>query len=100
MEKKTRRRWTTDQKQAIAARAHQRVAAGEGVAAVAAHLGVCENSLRLWMRQHSPKQFLEVELDEAVPAASSGTISLTTPSGLRFDALDVGDVLVLLEQLQ
>src|SRR5688572_27854785 len=65
-----------------------------------------EGSLRLWMRQFPSSQFLPVRVkatfDRDAGEASEfgpGTISLTTPSGFGFDALDVGDVAVLLEQL-
>ena len=107
MEKKSRRSWTVDQKQALVAEASRRLRSGERMREVCESLDVLEGSLRLWMRQFPSDQFLPVKLKPSLDRDAgdareigSGTISLTTPSGFRFDALDVGDVAVLLEQLR
>lgn len=80
---------------------------------VVEELNVLEGSLRKWMRQFPAGELMPVRVEASsrtrqsrsraaaeAAAALMGTISLTTPAGLRFEGLDACDVAILLEQLQ
>ena len=86
-QKKNRRSWTADQKQAIAAEARRRRAAGEPFKSITAAVGVLEGSLRLWMDQFPERVLKRVQVVDDEPI--SGAISLLTPDGFLFDGLEI-----------
>ena len=96
MAKKPRRQWAATDKRRLAAEARRLRGDGWTYAQICEHLDVLEGSIRLWMRQCSEPELRPVAVVEPEPATTS-TIVVTTPSGLRIEGIAVEDVAVLLE---
>ena len=100
--KKTRRRWSTAQKQALLQRARQLVADGATWDQAAEQVDVWPSSLTRWSMQFPAKTgFKPVVVEPTAPAVSvSSAIVITTPQGLRIEGLDADGAYLILEALQ
>lgn len=94
--KRKRRRWSVAEKKRLAGQARKLRAQGETFAGICERLDVLEGSLRLWMQQYPESTIREVSVAPE-PLKTSSCISVTTPDGLRFEGLEIDDVIVLLE---
>jgi len=95
---RTRRTWTPDEKRRIAIDVRERLAAGERWAAIARELRIHPNTLRAWL-ESLPSQTIEpVQIRDDQPNAT--TVTLTTPDGFVFGALDLDSATRLWERLR
>ena len=93
---KKRRHWAVSEKKRLASQARRLRSDGATFAAVCEELDVLEGSLRLWMEQYPEAEIREVALVPEIREAAR-SISMTTRNGLRFDGLELDDIIVLLE---
>jgi transposase-like protein len=106
--RRARRKWSADQKRKIAEVVQQRLRDGVPFSEICRELDILRGTLQLWVEQYPLRELAPVKIDrrkERSPAITverkiSGSISLHTPPGFRFDGLDVGDVAALLEELR
>ena len=101
--KKTRRRWSNAQRQALLQQARQLVADGATWDQAAEEVDVWPSSLTRWSTQFPAKPAFRpvvVEPSAEPDASPSSGIVITTPQGLRIEGLDADGAYLILEALQ
>lgn len=82
--------------------AGRRITDGVAVVAIAAELGVSEQSLRTWMKKPD-SDFRRVRVIEDAgpqPQSETGKLVLVSPSGYRLEGLDVANAFQMLRALR